>query len=151
MLADAHYDLVVLDELTYMLAYHYLDTQEVIAAIENRPAEQSVIVTGRGCHTLYWNLPIRSVRCVRSSTRLIAVFRHKLGLTGRKNTLAYNIVGRRCHHVTDTTDLPSNQLRKVCKCGDSAFSSRHVIMNRLPVRIGTSQESPYHRSPDRAE
>jgi ATP:corrinoid adenosyltransferase len=31
------YDLVVLDELTYMLAYHYLDTQEVIAAIVNRP------------------------------------------------------------------------------------------------------------------
>lgn len=50
MLADAHYDLVVLDELTYMLAYHYLDTEEVIAAIKERPAQQSVIVTGRGCH-----------------------------------------------------------------------------------------------------
>ena len=56
MLADAHYDLVVLDELTYMLAYHYLDTQEVINAIENRPAGQSVIVTGRGCHTLLLEL-----------------------------------------------------------------------------------------------
>lgn len=50
MLADARYDLVVLDELTYMLAYHYLDTQEVIDAITNRPSQQSVIVTGRGCH-----------------------------------------------------------------------------------------------------
>ena len=50
MLADAHYDLVVLDELTYMLAYHYLDTEEVIAAIRERPAQQSVIVTGRVCH-----------------------------------------------------------------------------------------------------
>ena len=56
MLADAHYDLVILDELTYMLAYHYLDTQEVINAIENRPAEQSVIVTGRGCHALLLEL-----------------------------------------------------------------------------------------------
>ncbi|STE17828.1 cob(I)yrinic acid a,c-diamide adenosyltransferase [Citrobacter sp. wls718] len=56
MLADAQYDLVVLDELTYMLAYHYLDTQEVIGAIENRPAGQSVIVTGRGCHTLLLEL-----------------------------------------------------------------------------------------------
>lgn len=56
MLADAHYDLVVLDELTYMLAYHYLDTQEVINAIENRPADQSVIVTGRGCHALLLEL-----------------------------------------------------------------------------------------------
>ena len=46
MLADP-----VLDELTYMLAYHYLDTQEVIAAIENRPPRQNVIVTGRGCHS----------------------------------------------------------------------------------------------------
>ncbi len=51
MLADPSYDLVVLDELTYMLAYHYLDTQEVIAAVENRPAQQTVIVTGRGCHS----------------------------------------------------------------------------------------------------
>ncbi|GKQ19601.1 cob(I)yrinic acid a,c-diamide adenosyltransferase [Klebsiella michiganensis] len=50
MLADPSYDLVVLDELTYMLAYHYLDTQEVIAAIENRPPRQNVIVTGRGCN-----------------------------------------------------------------------------------------------------
>ncbi|SQB20964.1 cob(I)yrinic acid a,c-diamide adenosyltransferase [Citrobacter koseri] len=48
MLADPRYDLVVLDELTYMLAYHYLDTQDVIAAIVNRPEQQSVIVTGRG-------------------------------------------------------------------------------------------------------
>lgn len=51
MLADPNYDLVVLDELTYMLAYHYLDTQEVIAAVENRPVQQTVIVTGRGCHS----------------------------------------------------------------------------------------------------
>ncbi|CAM6243115.1 MULTISPECIES: cob(I)yrinic acid a,c-diamide adenosyltransferase [Citrobacter] len=50
MLADPQYDLVVLDELTYMLAYHYLDTDAVIAAITARPAQQSVIVTGRGCH-----------------------------------------------------------------------------------------------------
>ncbi|MFL4365013.1 cob(I)yrinic acid a,c-diamide adenosyltransferase [Enterobacter asburiae] len=51
MLADPSYDLVVLDELTYMLAYHYLDTQEVIAAVKNRPVQQTVIVTGRGCHS----------------------------------------------------------------------------------------------------
>ncbi|HDR2841815.1 TPA: cob(I)yrinic acid a,c-diamide adenosyltransferase [Enterobacter sichuanensis] len=51
MLADPRYDLVVLDELTYMLAYHYLDSQEVLAAVENRPVQQTVIVTGRGCHS----------------------------------------------------------------------------------------------------
>ncbi|TDG13632.1 cob(I)yrinic acid a,c-diamide adenosyltransferase [Seongchinamella unica] len=48
MLEDPAYDLVVLDELTYMLAYNYLPEQEVLEALENRPAEQSVVVTGRG-------------------------------------------------------------------------------------------------------
>ena len=48
MLADAGLDLVILDELTYMLAYKYLDEQRVIDAITSRPAEQSVVVTGRG-------------------------------------------------------------------------------------------------------
>ncbi|EGO8360784.1 cob(I)yrinic acid a,c-diamide adenosyltransferase [Escherichia coli] len=56
MLADERYDLVVLDELTYMLAYHYLDTEEVIAALQNRPSHQSVIVTGRGCHNQLLNI-----------------------------------------------------------------------------------------------
>lgn len=48
MLTDPSLNLVVLDELTYMLAYHYLDEATVIAAIANRPREQSVVVTGRG-------------------------------------------------------------------------------------------------------
>lgn len=48
MLADPAYDLVVLDELTYMIGFGYLDEQRVLEAIANRPAEQSVIVTGRG-------------------------------------------------------------------------------------------------------
>ncbi len=41
MLADKRYDLVVLDELTYMLAYHYLDTEEVIASLQNRPVKHA--------------------------------------------------------------------------------------------------------------
>ncbi len=48
MLRDPSYDLVVLDELTYMLAYDYLREEEVLAAISARPREQSVVVTGRG-------------------------------------------------------------------------------------------------------
>ncbi|MEC8103161.1 MAG: cob(I)yrinic acid a,c-diamide adenosyltransferase, partial [Pseudomonadota bacterium] len=39
---------VLLDELTYMLGYDYLNSEEVLDAIRNRPAEQSVVVTGRG-------------------------------------------------------------------------------------------------------
>lgn len=50
MLADATLDLVILDELTYMVAYDYLSLEEVLAALRERPAEQSVIITGRGCH-----------------------------------------------------------------------------------------------------
>lgn len=48
LLQDDSYDLVVLDELTYMIAYKYLDEERIINAIKNRPYEQSVVVTGRG-------------------------------------------------------------------------------------------------------
>jgi cob(I)alamin adenosyltransferase len=48
LLADPSYDLVVLDELTYMIAYKYLDESEILEAIESRPVNQSVVVTGRG-------------------------------------------------------------------------------------------------------
>lgn len=48
LLRDPAFDLVVLDELTYMLAYGYLDEAQVVNAIANRPVEQSVVVTGRG-------------------------------------------------------------------------------------------------------
>jgi cob(I)alamin adenosyltransferase len=47
-LSDPQYHLVLLDELTYMLSYKYLDINEVLNAIKNRPDQQSVIVTGRG-------------------------------------------------------------------------------------------------------
>ncbi|WP_221073756.1 cob(I)yrinic acid a,c-diamide adenosyltransferase [Agarivorans aestuarii] len=49
-LADPSIYLVLLDEITYMLSYDYLDVEEVVAAIQQRPAEQSVVVTGRACH-----------------------------------------------------------------------------------------------------
>ena len=48
MLSDSSYDLVVLDELTYMLAFDYLPEAQVLAALTRRPENQSVVVTGRG-------------------------------------------------------------------------------------------------------
>ena len=48
MLEDSSFDLVVLDELTYMLAFDYLPEKEILDAIASRPREQSVVVTGRG-------------------------------------------------------------------------------------------------------
>jgi len=48
LLQDASYSLVVLDELTYMLAFKYLDEEMILKALQNRPENQSVVVTGRG-------------------------------------------------------------------------------------------------------
>lgn len=48
LLQDAEIKLVVLDELTYMLAFDYLAEDAIINAILNRPKHQSVVITGRG-------------------------------------------------------------------------------------------------------
>ena len=50
MLADDQLDLVLLDELTYMVAYDYLPLESVLSDLRERPAHQSVIITCRGCH-----------------------------------------------------------------------------------------------------
>ena len=47
MLNDSSYDLVVLDELTYLLSYKYLEGEGVLADIQKRPIMQHVVVTGR--------------------------------------------------------------------------------------------------------
>ncbi|WP_143872344.1 cob(I)yrinic acid a,c-diamide adenosyltransferase [Catenovulum sediminis] len=50
LLADPKTDLILLDELTYMVNYDYIDLDEVIDAIINRPINQHVVITGRGAH-----------------------------------------------------------------------------------------------------
>lgn len=47
MLNDEQFDLVVLDELTYLLSYEYLDKNLVLDTIQARPEMQHVVVTGR--------------------------------------------------------------------------------------------------------
>ena len=47
MLTDDSYQVVILDELTYMLTYGYLKGDDVIATLTQRPKMQHVIVTGR--------------------------------------------------------------------------------------------------------
>lgn len=47
LLTDERVDVVILDELTYMLTYGYLDKQSVLQTLANRPSGQHVIVTGR--------------------------------------------------------------------------------------------------------
>ncbi|MCL1041703.1 cob(I)yrinic acid a,c-diamide adenosyltransferase [Shewanella marisflavi] len=50
LLSDDTIDIVLLDELTYMVSYHYLDLDRVLTALKNRPPMQHVIITGRACH-----------------------------------------------------------------------------------------------------
>lgn len=47
LLTDASLHLVVLDELTYLLNYDYLDAQQVCADLAARPFMQHVVITGR--------------------------------------------------------------------------------------------------------
>jgi cob(I)alamin adenosyltransferase len=47
MLQNPEYDLVVLDELTYLINYKYLIEEDVLEAIKNRPTQQHIVVTGR--------------------------------------------------------------------------------------------------------
>lgn len=46
-LQDPDIHLVVLDEVTYMLKYGYMEMNELMEALKNRPENQSVILTGR--------------------------------------------------------------------------------------------------------
>lgn len=50
MLSDESIDVVLFDELTYMISYGYIDLDEVVDALNNRPKMQSVVITGRGAH-----------------------------------------------------------------------------------------------------
>jgi len=47
MLADPAIHLVVLDELTYLLSYGWLETDAVLADLAARPPMQHVVITGR--------------------------------------------------------------------------------------------------------
>ena len=46
-LTDESIDLVVLDELTYMINYKYINEQDILDAINSRPDNQHVVITGR--------------------------------------------------------------------------------------------------------
>ncbi|OFE12674.1 cob(I)yrinic acid a,c-diamide adenosyltransferase [Pseudohongiella acticola] len=50
LLQNANVDVVLLDELTYMLTYGYLDADRVIRVLSERPAHQHVIITGRNAN-----------------------------------------------------------------------------------------------------
>lgn len=47
LLSSNDYDMVLLDEFTYMFKYQYLELESCLAAIQARPEKQNVIITGR--------------------------------------------------------------------------------------------------------
>lgn len=50
MLKDESIDVILFDELTYMVSYGYIGLDEVVEVLNNRPKMQSVVITGRGAH-----------------------------------------------------------------------------------------------------
>lgn len=48
LLADERYNLVILDEVTYMFKYQYLNIQPTLDSLKNRPKNMNVVLTGRG-------------------------------------------------------------------------------------------------------
>jgi cob(I)alamin adenosyltransferase len=69
LLQDPQLDLLLLDELTYMLAYRFLDEAMVLAALQQRRPGLSVVVTGRGGGTALRELAdtVSEVRNVKHS------------------------------------------------------------------------------------
>jgi cob(I)alamin adenosyltransferase len=47
MLTDSRYNLVILDEMTYMFRQNLLDINEVVATLRVRPQHMNVVITGR--------------------------------------------------------------------------------------------------------
>jgi cob(I)alamin adenosyltransferase len=47
MLASGEYDLLIFDEMTYIVKYGWVPIGDVVAALSSRPARTNVVVTGR--------------------------------------------------------------------------------------------------------
>lgn len=50
LIAAGEHRLVILDELTYLITWGWLDVEPVVAAIATRPDHVNVIITGRDAH-----------------------------------------------------------------------------------------------------
>jgi cob(I)alamin adenosyltransferase len=48
ILHDEKYQLVIFDEINYVMKYNFLDINEIIAELKNKPAFKHVILTGNG-------------------------------------------------------------------------------------------------------
>ena len=48
--ASDRYDLLILDEITYLPLYDFLDVEKIVDLIKNKPDRLSIILTGRDAH-----------------------------------------------------------------------------------------------------
>ncbi len=48
-IADETYDFLLLDEFTYPMTFGWIDVDEVVDVLVNRPGSQHVFITGRDC------------------------------------------------------------------------------------------------------
>jgi cob(I)alamin adenosyltransferase len=46
-LASGHYDLLILDELTYAVKYGWVEVGDVVAGVQGRAPKTNVVITGR--------------------------------------------------------------------------------------------------------
>ncbi len=44
------YDLIILDEITYLPRYGFVSVEDIVALVESKPRRLSIILTGRGAH-----------------------------------------------------------------------------------------------------
>lgn len=51
LLESGEFDLVVLDEITYLMSWNWVDATEIVSAIAHRPRHVNVICTGRDAPT----------------------------------------------------------------------------------------------------
>jgi cob(I)alamin adenosyltransferase len=49
IVSGGQFRLVILDELTYLCTWGWIDTADVVATLAGRPADVNVIITGRDC------------------------------------------------------------------------------------------------------
>lgn len=49
-LQDSTIDMVLLDELTYMITWGFIELEDILTTLKQRPTEMSVVITGRAAH-----------------------------------------------------------------------------------------------------
>ena len=66
MVASGDYDMVILDEMTYIVKYGWVPVADVVAVLSSRPQRTNVIVTGR-------NAPAEVVALADTVTEMVKV------------------------------------------------------------------------------